>query len=344
MRSMAGGCKMNPSISKKMSATVIERFGGPENFHRATIPVPEIGENEVLVQVHTAGIGSWDPWISEGGMGGRGRFPLVLGSDGSGTVVATGSRTSRFKLGDKVYGYAYGNPKGGFFAEYAAVPEEHLAKVPSNISMEEAGVLAVSGITALIGLEELGVNKGQSIMVWGASGGVGHVAVQLAKRMGARVLGVASGEDGVAMVRRIGADSVVDGRSDDVIEAAKAFAPDGLDGTLAFSSGPQLEGALLQVRTEGRIAYPNGVEPEPKPRKGPSLIPYDGLPSNDVFDRLNRLISMGTFHVEIGHTYTMDQLGAAMEDVQKHHLGKLALGVHAEKRPTARESVRTMAT
>jgi NADPH:quinone reductase len=335
---------MNSSIPKQMKATVIEKFGGPEVFHSATIPVPEMGDQDVLVRVHTAGIGSWDPWIAEGGMGGRGRFPLVIGSDGSGIVVAVGSQVKRFKPGDQVYGFAYGNKKGGFFAEYAAIPEDSLAMIPKNISMEEAGVLAVSGITALIGLEELGLKKGQSIMIWGASGGVGHIALQIAKRMGAKVLAVASGADGVALAQHLGADMALDGRTDDVPVAVKKFAPDGLDATLAFASGPGLQGALVQVRSQGRIAYPNGVEPEPKAASGTKAVSYDGLPSEEVFERLNRIIASGSFHVEISQTYSMDEMGKAIQDVQEHHIGKLALGIRTGPEKTSREAMGTTAT
>jgi NADPH:quinone reductase-like Zn-dependent oxidoreductase len=180
-------------------------------------------------------------------------------------------------------------------------------------------------------------------MIWGASGGVGHIAVQIAKRMGSKVLAVASGADGVAMVKRLGADMTVDGRQEDMVEATKKFAPDGLDATLAFSSGPELHGALLQVRSEGRIAYPNGVEPEPRAAEA-KVISYDGLPSPEVFDRLNRIIASGPFHVEIGQAYTMGEMGKAIQDVEKHHIGKLALRIRSEPEKAMPEALRTMST
>ena len=318
---------MNPSIPKKMRASVIENFGGPEVFHMATVPVPEIEDREVLVRVNTASIGVWDPWLAEGGMGSLEGFPMVFGSDGSGTVAAIGSRVKRFRIGDPVYGYSYANPKGGFFAEYVTVPEGNLAKVPPNVRIEEAGALGVSGITALLGLEELGIMKGKDIVILGASGGVGHVAVQLAKMMGARVLGVASGDDGVSLVRSLGADMTIDGRKSDLAEALNTFSPNGLNKALALAFGPDLQGGLKKVKRGGRISYPNGVEPEPKGAPGVRIIPYDGLPSREVFDRLNRLVGSGPFRVEIGRTYSLDEVGQAMQDVQKHHVGKLTLRI-----------------
>ena len=101
-------------------------------------------------------------------------------------------------------------------------------------------------------------------MIFGASGGIGHLAVQLAKRMGARVFAVASGSDGVALVKRLSADAVVDGHKDDIAAAARQFAPDGLDAALITAGGPAADNALTAMRAGGRVAYPNGVEPEPE--------------------------------------------------------------------------------
>ena len=119
-------------LPKTMKAAVIDKFGGPQVLHVASIPVPEPGENEILLQVHSAGVGSWDPWVREGGSSVK-KFPQVIGSDGAGTVVARGSKARRFKVGDRVYAYTFDNPKGGFYAEYAAIPEDVASKIPSNV-------------------------------------------------------------------------------------------------------------------------------------------------------------------------------------------------------------------
>jgi NADPH2:quinone reductase len=318
---------MSPSIPKSMKAVVIEKFGGPEVFHTATVPVPDIGEKDVLVQVDTAGIGEWDPWLAEGGMGGPGGFPMVIGSDGSGTVVGVGHQVKRFRVGDQVYGYSYDNPKGGFYAEYASIPEDCAAKIPANVGMNEAGAMPASGITALLGLEEIGLKKGQNVAILGASGGVGHVAVQLAKLMGARVLAVASGDDGVSLVRRLGADVAIDGHKNDIASVAKSFDPNGLNAVLAFAYSPEMKDVLGQVKNGGHVAYPNGVEPEPRGGKGVKTSSYDGLPGREIFARLNRLVESGPFQLEISRTYSMDEIEAAMQDVLKHHVGKLALRI-----------------
>jgi NADPH2:quinone reductase len=317
---------MNPTIPKTMKAVVIDKFGGPEVLHVATIPVPELGEREVLIRVDTAGIGVWDPWLREQGMGGE-SFPLVLGSDGSGTIVACGSKVKRFKAGDRVYGFAFGSPKGGFYAEYAVISEEAVAPIPANISIQEAGVLMASGLTALAGLEKLNVGEECALMILGASGGVGHVALQLAKRLGARLLAVASQKDGVELATRLGADHAVNGHSHDLEEAVKDFAPKGLDGALAFASSEKLMATLKKVKKGGGIAYPNGVEPAPKGPAGVNVQAFDGTPSANAFKRLNDLIAKGSFHVEISRTYKLEEAAQAHRDVLKHHIGKLAFRI-----------------
>jgi NADPH:quinone reductase len=318
---------MNPSIPKNMKAAVIGRFGGPEVLHVATIPVPELSEDEVLIRVNTAGIGVWDPWMREGGASSR-SFPLVLGSDGAGTVAAVGPNVHRFKIGDRIYGYGYDNPKGGFYAEYAAVSENNVALIPANVKSIEAGALAVSGITALRGLEELRLDSGQTIMIVGASGGVGHVALQLVKLMMVRVLAIASGTDGVDLVQRLGADRSVDGHDANIVDAVLDFAPEGLDAALAFANSDDLEKALKQVKKGGSIAYPNGVEPEPEGSAGVKVHAFDGLPSPDAFERLNKLIAKGSFSVHISRTYPLEEAARAHRDILKHHIGKLALRIN----------------
>src|SRR5262249_60428589 len=120
-------------------------------------------------------------------------------TSGAGTVRAVGERVSRFKNGERVYALALVNPKGGFDAEYTAVKADNAGHVPGKLTTEQAGVMACDALTALHGLDSvLGLKEGEALMIFGAGGGIGDLAVQLAKRMGARVLAVASGADGVA--------------------------------------------------------------------------------------------------------------------------------------------------
>jgi NADPH:quinone reductase-like Zn-dependent oxidoreductase len=315
-----------------MKAEVIDHFGPPDVMHAAVISVPELADDEVLIQVATAGIGRWDPALCAGEFP-TGGFPLVLGSDGAGTVVAAGSRVGRLRVGDLVYAYGFLNPKGGFYAEYAAVPEDEVSPVPGTLSPEQAGVLAVDGLTAMAGLDLLQIGPDRTLVIVGASGGVGHLALQLAKRKGARVFAVASGEDGVAFVRRLGADNVIDGRAGDIVARLHGFAPDGLDAAL-FLTDARTDEILGALRQGGRVAYPNGVgyphgiEPEPALRSGITIEAYDGYHGHDAIERLSALVAAAPFHVEVSRTYALDDAPQALRDVGRHHLGKLALRVH----------------
>ena len=319
---------MNPSIPETMKAAAIDRFGGPEVIHTRSLPVPRPRAYEVLIQLDTAGIGVWDPYVREGELPmGEKRFPRVIGNDGAGTVVAAGERVTRFRVGERVYAYSM---DGGFYAEYVAVNEDNVAPIPPGVEPDEAGALGADGITALRGLDdELRLQAGETLMIFGASGGIGHIAVQLAKRMGARVLAIASGSDGVDLVRRLGADAAVDGRHQDPAAAARAFAPGGLDAALVLVDGKGLQAALDAVRQGGRVAYPNGVEPEPRVPDGIESHAYDGTPDPEAFDRLNRLIGSEHFHIELGRVYRLEDAEVAHREMAKHHLGKLAFRVHS---------------
>ena len=251
----------------------------------------------------------------------------MLGTDGAGTVAAVGKKVKELKEGDRVYAAALGNPKGGFYAEYAVVNEDNASLIPGDLNMDQAAVLASDGLTALKGLELLDLQPGDSVMIFGASGGIGHLAVQLAKRLGARVFAVASGEDGVSFVKRLGADAVVDGRSDKVLDAAREFAPDGIDAALVTAGGEATNRALAAIRDGGRIAYPNGVMPEPKAPAGVDIDAYDGEGGRDAIERLNELIEAGPFEVHVDRVFPLDQAAAAQAALAEHHLGKIALRV-----------------
>jgi NADPH:quinone reductase-like Zn-dependent oxidoreductase len=313
-----------------MRAVALDGFGGPEVLTVKTLPVPEVGPDEVLIEVETAGVGVWDPYEIEGGFaklyGVEPKFPYVPGSDSAGTVVDVGASVTRFHQGDRVYAFTLSNPKGGSYAEYVAAEADNVGLIPDNLPTDQAGAMPVDAMTALRGLDDtLNLQAGESLLIFGASGGIGHLAVQLAKRMGARILAVASGGDGVALVRRLGADAVVDGHADDIVTAAREFAPDGLDAALLTAGGEAAERALTTLREGGRVAYPNGVEPAPQGRSGLDIRSYDGMPDPQAIAKLNDLIAAGPFAVHIARTFPLEQAAEAIRALNTHYLGKLAL-------------------
>lgn len=307
----------------------MERFGGPDELKPMVLPVPDMAADEIIMRVETAGVGAWDPFEREGGyaqmLGIEAQFPYVLGSEGAGVVLAAGTST-KFRPGQKVYAAAFLNPKGGLYADLAVVKAACVAPIPRGLTVEQAGVMSGVGLTALRGLEDvLALQTGETLIVVGASGALGHLAVQLAKRCGARVFAVASGADGVALAKRVGADDAVDGKIGDFSARARQFAPDGFDAALLTIGGVVATEALTRVRRGGRAAWPTGLNPEPQAPVDVNLQRFDGEPDEAILARLNQRIEAGPFVVHVGHVFALRDASEAHYALQRHHLGKLAL-------------------
>jgi NADPH:quinone reductase-like Zn-dependent oxidoreductase len=314
-----------------MNAAAIDRFGPPEVLTLHTLPVPDPGSREVLIEMHAAGVGVWDAEVRDGSWRpyGRARFPLVIGTDGAGVVVAKGSSVRRFNLGDRVWAYHYANPKGGFYAEYVAVDAARVGHVPVLLDLLQAGAGAVTSLTALQGIDgHLNVKRGETVLVFGASGAVGTLAVQFAKLRNARVLGTASGRQATRLVQALGADAVIEARSVNAIEELRELAPGGLDAVLALAGGEALERMIDCVKTGGRVAYPNGVEPEPRRRDGIRMQAYDAEASPGQFTRLGRAAAEARLRVVVAAAYPLAQAARAHERLARGHiLGRIALRI-----------------
>jgi NADPH:quinone reductase-like Zn-dependent oxidoreductase len=198
---------------QRMRAIVQDEYGSADVLRIAEIDRPAIGDGEVLIQVSAAGLdrGTWHylagmPYLFRlMGPGLRRPKNPVLGLDVAGTVTAVGAGVTRFQVGDEVFGIGAGS-----FAEYARARADKLARKPANLTFEQAAVVAISGLTALQSVRDVGrVQPGQHVLIIGASGGVGTYAVQIAKASGAEVTGVCS-TGKVDLVRSIGADHVID--------------------------------------------------------------------------------------------------------------------------------------
>jgi len=314
-----------------MRAVAIDRYGGPEVLTLHDLPVPEPDPNEVLIAVHTAGVGGWDADIRDGwSPDGRVRFPLILGTDGSGIIAKLGPGVRRFEVGDRVYSYSWNNPKGGFYAEYTAVHMDLVAIAPiPPLDLKHAGAVPTTGLTALQGIgDHLDVQTGEHVMIHGASGGVGTLAIQFAKERGAKVMGVASGKDGVALVQRLGADFAVDGHKEDFVEAAFDFAPKGVDAVLVLGSGDSVLRCIDVLGQGGRLAYPNGIDPEPKKLRGMKIYSYDAKAGVREFEKLNRAIQKAHLQVPIAAEFPLQDAANAHRRIEQGHvLGKIILRI-----------------
>jgi len=199
-----------------MKAFIVKKYGKKEKLHLTDWAVPSVNENDVLVQVHSAGVNLLDSLIRNGD------FKLFLpykpsfvnGHDVAGIVTKIGSKVSKFKVGDEVYSRP-SDYRVGTFAEYISIDENDVALKPKNLSMEEAGSIPLVGLTAWQALVEIGkIQKGQKVFIQAGSGGVGTFAIQLAKHLGAFVATTTSAKN-IELVKSLGADLIIDYKTED---------------------------------------------------------------------------------------------------------------------------------
>jgi NADPH:quinone reductase-like Zn-dependent oxidoreductase len=244
-------------------------------------------------------------------------------------IAAVGARIDQFQVGERVWAYEYENPKGGFYAEYVAVAAENVGPLPQRLSLREGGTAAVTGLTALQGIDDhVAVRSGETLLIFGASGAVGTLAVQFAVHRRARVIAVASGSDAELLLERFGAETVVDGRKPGAVERIKEAAPDGLDAILALAGGPVLDACVDLVVADGRVAYPNGVEPAPKERAHVRRIRYDAEASTSAFASLARAVEATRLVVVIAETDPLGQAARAHARLERGHvIGRIGLQI-----------------
>lgn len=315
---------------ERMQAAAFDEFGGPEVITPRILPVPQIADDEVLLKVWSAGVGVWDAFEREGTLVPEGAdFPIVPGAEAAGTVAAVGRQVTNVAVGDLVYVYGYRRPKGGFYAEYAATKAQYVAKLPAGVSAEHAGAMPTDALTALSGLDVLGLPAGAWVLIFGASGGQGHLGVQLAKRQGLKVIAVASGAEGVALVTRLGADLSLEGHGDVTAALARIrdVAPEGVDGVLAMAGGETLDRLAEALRDGGVLAYPNGVQPAPRERPAVTVRAYNGETGPERLQRLNELIEAGPFEVHVAEKFPLGRAAEAHRRLQTSYPGKLLLTV-----------------
>lgn len=320
-----------------MTAVVQDRYGSAEVLHLAQIPVPQAGEHEVLVQVHAAGLdrGTWHfmtgrPYLMRLATGVRAPKQPVPGTDVAGTVVAVGTAVTGFAPGDEVYGFAR-----GAMAQYAVAAEGRIARKPANLGFEQAAVVPMSATTALQGLCEVGrLEAGQTVLITGASGGVGSYAVQLARAYGAEVTAVA-GTARLDHVRSLGADHVLDRTREDFADGThhydlildiagnpslarlrRALTPTGTAVILGGEEGGRLIGGIdRQLRA---MVLSRFIDQR--------LTSFTARGRAVDLERLTGLVQAGKLTPSIDRTYPLEQAREAMEHLESGTVrGKIAL-------------------
>jgi len=241
-----------------MKAFIVERYGKKRGLRPAEMPHPDLRDDEVLVQVHAAGVNQLDSKIRDGEFKLilPYRLPLILGHDVAGVVVKVGARVQQFKPGDEVYARP-DDFRIGTFAELVAVKEDSLAIKPDNITMEEAASIPLVGLTAWQALvEKARLGRGQKVFIQAGSGGVGTLAIQLAKHLGATVATTTSTAN-AALVKSLGADVVIDYKTQDFEKVLRDY-----DVVLNSQDGRTLDKSLRVLKRGGKLISISGP-PDP---------------------------------------------------------------------------------
>ena len=324
-----------------MKAIVQDRYGSADVLEFRDIEEPVMGEDDVLVRVHAAGAGPdvWHimagmPYIARPMLGFRGPKIAVRGWDVAGTVETVGANVTAFRPGDEVMGTA----EHGSFAELAATPADKLVPKPAGLSFEEAAATPVSGVTALRAVRDEGkVRPGQSVLVIGASGGVGSLAVQIAKGMGATVTGVCSSAK-ADLVRSIGADDVIDYTREDFADGTRRW--DLIVDTAGRRPLSQLrraltpKGTLVIVGGDGGGHWTGGFfrgmlrAPLVSLFVGQRMRGLATKITHDDLVTLTELIEVGTLTPVIDRTYPLIEAPDAIRYLaQGHAAGKIVITV-----------------
>ena len=296
-----------------MKAIRIHAYGGPELMQLEDAPVPTCGAGDLLVRVVAAGINPIDWKIRSGAMAAQipNSFPLTLGSDAAGIVTAVGGSVTGFELGDAVFFYAE-FARGGTYAEYVAVDASQVAKKPRTVSFATAAALPMAGQAAWTALIETGqVERGMRVLVHGGAGALGMTAVQLAKEHGAHITATANGDD-VALVRSLGADEVIDYRTQRFEQVARD-----MDIVLDTLGGPTQESSWSTLRRGGLlVATTMPPPPERAAAAGVRAAFIFSSPRGAVLAQLAERVDDGRLRIVVGQEF------ALADAAQAHRLGE----------------------
>jgi NADPH2:quinone reductase len=316
-----------------MRAVRYHEHGGPEVLRVDDVDRPDPGRDEVLVAVEAAAVNPVDTYFREGSYQ-PAELPMVTGSDVAGTVAAVGPAVDGFDEGDRVFATGLGNDRQGTFAEYTVVPTDRLATLPDEVPFASGAAMALVGVTAwetLVAACDL--QPGERALIHGGSGGVGHVAVQLAAAAGARVTTTASPERHVDL-RKLGADDVFDYARDDleaaVVDAGKpdVILDHRLDDYLPFDTSVAAFDADIAAigNTDLAATFENVPQCRGKALSVHHVSMFNTPDVASVLDRLGALAADGELAPEIAHEYDLGETAEAQRAVMTDSFfGKLAV-------------------
>lgn len=290
---------------------------------RDDLSSPSASAGEILVRVLASSVNPADAAVASGMLKGMAEyeFPVTLGRDFAGVVEEVGSGVTRYDVGDEVFGFVlHANPAvhEGSWADYLVIAQDSVARVPQGVGLEVVGAAPVAGLTAIAALDALELSDGDTVLVIGASGGVGSFFVQLARKTGAHVVAPALPED-KDYLHGLGVSETLDRDSDLAAQVRERF-PDGVDTALDLVSFTPDASVLKEG---GRLASPLGAAGE-----GPGRTNVGAVGTTANLERLAELLEAGSLRVHIQETYGLEQAGEALLSLGSSHTqGKLAIAI-----------------
>ena len=303
-----------------MRAITVSEFGGPEVLKPGEVPMPGAGPDDVLVRVLAAGVGPWDAFMRGGGW--TGALPYIPGGEFAGVVEGGTGEHAGLDEGAPVYGYP---GLSGCYAQYVRCPVEQLAPIPGGLPMTDAAGAPIDAMTAHQGLTDvLSVGRGDDVLITAGAGGLGHLAVQIARILGARIVATASPQHH-EFVHHAGAAVVIDHTKPDWPDQVRDVMDGGAQRVLACAA-PTLEGAARAARDGATIATP--VHAAPPESRHVTWRAYDGQPSGSRLIRMAPWFDDGLLSVEIAARYYYEDAASAHRRVEEGHTrGKIVLVV-----------------
>jgi NADPH:quinone reductase len=307
-----------------MRAFVLTEFGADPEL--TDIEIPEPTEGEVRVRIHAASVNGFDLAVAAGYVKDmmEHRFPVVLGKDFAGVVDAVGPGVSDYRVGDRVFGVVTKPYLGdGSFAEYVTVATEvGLAKLPDSIDFTTGAALGLAGAAALNAFDAANVQAGETVLVAGATGGVGNQTVQLAKNVGATVVATAATDGEKSLVSDLGADTTAD-HTGDLVAAVRETHPEGVDVVFHFAGDPS---ALLgTLRPGGRLVSTLIGSPDQLPTEDATVIGIYANPDHATLNRLATHNADSATQVTVQDTYVLEQATDAFAAFTGGTLGKVVV-------------------